>query len=240
MSPPSLARPLALFVALGCASCSTTITRESIRDSGAPAEEVEQAVALFEDAVDLANEFLASDACRTLPHGRYYWGADGSLLFLDGKEVWPIVVQNSFTGNIVTWSGFRAQERDDGFAVGSRPPKDHPAIDNSMFREVRGDWQSVDSVARLILHETTHTWWGHGTVGYWNTVLYYGEVIFTWRTNDHSAERRPHGIDHEFYFWRERARAAAKGDVEMLEGVDRFLEEHYATRQKNCRHGLKG
>jgi hypothetical protein len=44
----------------------------------------------------------------------------------------------------------------------------------------------------VILHETTHVVFRHGTVGFWNGVAYYLEAIFLFRANDHSAERRPH------------------------------------------------
>ena len=170
-------------------ACSTLITPETIRLSGAPEESRGQALDLLEEAVIQANEFLISEHRLSLPPARYERAENGTLEFVTESRRWPVRIRHSFGGDLVVITGFRAQERDDGFVVGSRPPDEHPEIDNSMFRDRDGDWHSAESIARLILHETAHTVHGVGTVGYWSTVCYYAEAIFLLRSSNHSAER---------------------------------------------------
>jgi hypothetical protein len=212
-------------------ACSTPITVRSIAESDAPEESRNHAIALLEEAVDQANAFLASKYRLSLPAGHYEEGEDGFLVFVTAEKRWPMRIYNSFGGELVVAFGFRAQERDDGFVVGSYPPDEYPEIDNSMFRYPDGDWLPADSVAQLILHETAHTINGEGTVGYWNTVKYYAEAIFLFRTNDHSDERIPMDVNFEFRFSHLIEEARAKGDHPMADAYQTSFDKHHQELQ---------
>jgi len=221
----------------GLSSCSTIVTPRAIAESEAPPETRERAGALFEEAVELANRFLRSDQNRSLPAGRYAFGVGGNLVFITEEKIWPNRIRNSLAGDLVVLIGFRAQERDDGFVVGTRPPGEYPEIDHSMFRTLDGDWHSPESVASLLLHETAHTVHGEGTVGYGNTLQYYLEAVFLLRASDHSAERIPKAVDHEFIFHLRIDEARAAGDEEQLSLHLEDFEQHLFQQQGDCRHG---
>mgnify|MGYP006935311467 CR=1 FL=1 len=199
---------------------------QSIAQCDAPEESRNHAIALLEDGVELANDFLASEYRLSLPAGHYEESEDGFLVFVTTNKRWPIRIYKSFGGELVVAFGFRAQERDDGFVVGSYPPDEYPEIDNSMFRYPDGDWLPADSVAQLILHETAHTINGEGTVGYWNTVKYYAEAIFLFRTNDHSDERIPMDVNFEFRFSLLIEESRAKGDDQMAAAYQSSFDKH--------------
>ncbi len=188
----------------------------------------EQALALFGKGLEQANEFLASEHRLSLPVARYELEPDGGLVFVTESKRWPIRIRNSLSGDLVIFFGFRAQERDDGFVVGARPPDEFPAIDNSLFRLPDGEWQTVESVAKLILHETAHTVHGEGTVGYWNTFCYYLEAVFLLRSTNHSAEIIPRAIGKEFLLHRWIQEAEASGNEPMFEAYAKMFEQHRA------------
>jgi len=218
-----------IVVLLG--ACSTLVTPQSIAASGAPPETRLRAVALFEEAVELANTFLASEQRRSLPAGRYEASEDGSLVFITDARRWPIRIYHSFGGDLVVSNGFRAQERDDGFVIGVRPPAEHVETDNSMFRLTSGEWHDAKSIASLILHETAHTVHGEGTVGYWNSLRYYAEAIFLLRSLSHSAERIPQAVSMEFAFHSMIESYRRSGNDMALQLTLENFEERVAARK---------
>jgi hypothetical protein len=228
---------LVAFLSLG--SCATPITTESIRASGAPLEQREKALSLLEEAVFMANDFLGSAECRTLPGGSYESDQLGELSYVTPVGTWATHIENSCGGDLAVWIGFRAQERDDGFVVGSRPPDRFAEIDNSMFRTTDGSWQSAESITRLILHETAHTIHGEGTVGVWNSIAYYAEAIFLLRASYHSAEEIPRAVEEEFMYHRHIEAARAAADEERLQSYLEAFEEHLSAGAEHCAHGRR-
>ena len=238
-SAPMRLPSLLVSLGLSLGACATPITARSIAASEAPREDRERALALLDEAISLANGFLASPECRTLPGGAYVRDGAGELVYVTPVGSWPTRIEKSFGGELVEWFGFRAQERDDGFVVGSRPPDEFPEIDNSMFRTTDGAWHSAESIARLVLHETAHTIHGEGTVGYWNTVLYYAEAIFLLRANYHSAEDIPRAVGEEFGYHRFIEGARLAGDEERALLYLQVFEEHLAEEREHCAHGRR-
>ena len=114
--------------------------------------------------------------------------------------------------------------------------KEHDTIDHSMFRHEGGQWHTPDSIAELILHETAHTYHGEGTVGYWNTLLYYLEVIFLFRTVHHSDERIPRAVSEEFTYSYLMADATARGDHASAEAYRMIFDKHLAEEHEHCSH----
>ncbi len=224
---------LCLSLLLFClASCSTLVTRNTIAACGAPQEMRAHAIGVLDQAVDRANAFLVSEYNLSMPRAHYEMAPDSSLVFVTEEKRWPIRIRKSTSGDLVIWFGFRAQERDDGFVVGSYPPDRFEEIDNSMFRQPDGSWASIDSVASLILHETAHTINGEGTVGYWNTVKYYAEVIFLFRTVNHSDERIPQAVDLEYQLGGLIEGARAGGQKEWEDAYRDGFERHRAQVTK--------
>ena len=78
---------------------------------------------------------------------------------------------------------------------------------------------------------------GEGTVGYGNTLQYYLEAVFLLRASDHSAERIPKAVDHEFIFHLRIDEARAAGDEEQLSLHLEDFEQHLIQQQGDCRHG---
>jgi len=188
---------LALPALLGCASrpiCPATL--------GAIADEEPAAmVALirWNDAVDLANGFLASEHRETLPAGQFDHVHDG-LVFRTGDLELPITVKATSWGTLCNWFGFTAQERSWGFVVGRRGGG-HELVANSLFLDPEGRWYHPADIASLLLHETTHTLYGLGTVSCWAGTKYYLEAIFLLRYRNHSGERLPYATSDEFVRW---------------------------------------
>lgn len=221
-------KSVALLLLLLLQSCSTLISSRAIEASDAPAEDRRKALELYRDGLELANAFLASEDCLSLPQGQFEETTDGSLAFVTPERGWPIRIRHSFGGDLVVSTGYRAQEREDGFVVGVRPPARHLETDNSMFRYSDGDWVDAESVARLILHETAHTVHGVGTVGVWNTLAYYAEAIFLLRSAKHSAETLPRATSYEFMLHRFMEEARESEDREELDFFEQALSEHAA------------
>lgn len=224
-----------LGLAAGCVD--VTVTPRAIREIAAPdvpTADRDAAIALWEEAVALANEFLASDWRRTLPDGRYLLDPDAGMRFVAGERAWPIVVRCTTWGDLCVACGFAAQERADGFVVGRCAPDRDRRIDHSLFRFADGTPLAAIDVAGLILHETTHTVWREGTVGFWNGVAYYLEAIFLLRAEHHSDERRPHATDHEFGWF-----AAARHvlDPTACAALRAHAAAHLALEDADCEHG---
>jgi len=179
------------------------------------------------------NEFLASDWRRTLPAGRFELDDESGMRFVTAAGTWPISVHCNWYGDLCVATGFAAQEREYGFVVGEVDPERGRAIDNTLLCMSSGERMEPLDVAELILHETTHVVWREGTVGFWNGVAYYLEAIFLFRTNDHSAERRPHATGEEFLWWH----MSRDGDELMRTTIREFFEQHLREDHPLCEHG---
>jgi len=228
----------ALLPALALSACANVaITPAAILrldDAVVPAEERRARLATWREAVAIANGFLASEWRRTLPAGRFELDDELGMSFVTEHGTWPIEVRCTTWGDLCVATGFAAQERERGFVVGETGEERDRLVDNSLFESGTGWIRPASSIADLILHETTHTVWREGTVGFWNGVAYYLEAIFLLRAQHHSDERLPHGTDHEFAWWlvaRDEPEAAAHP------GFQQYVADHYATPQEHCRHG---
>lgn len=211
------------------------VTPAGIRGAPVLAAERDAILATWARAIDLANDFLASDFRRTLPEGRYTLDEASGMTFHATDADWPIAVRCTTWGDVCTTSGFAAQERSWGFVVGQRAPRRDRRTDNSLFRDAMGNLLPASVVAELVLHETTHTVHHEGTVGFWQGVAYYLEAIFLFRYAGHSAERHANGTSEEFRFFF-RGRAGSDEDRARLRAV---LDAHQAEAdRKACLHGL--
>lgn len=179
------------------ASCGTMITPAAIEESEAIDPEIKSSYLLrWREAVDLANQFLASNRRKTLPFGHYTFDKEG-MHFVTDEQTWPVEVWNTTWGDLVVCFGFAAQEREFGFVVGTRG-EGSDLIANSFFLDPNGQLRRDWRMAKLILHETTHMVFREGTVGFWNGLWYYLEAIFTLSSSNHSAEDLPKKTDREF------------------------------------------
>ena len=202
------------------------------------------ALARWQEAVGLMNEFLASSWRLTLPQGRFELDAGGMTFFADDGRSLPISVASTWWGDLVVASGFRAQEGEDGFCVGEIGAPDgeaaaalpDPLLDNTFFRYADGDWHDAASLAELTLHETTHVWYRTGTIGPWNTIGYYVVAVVTFSASTHSAEDRPRATSEEFAWFR-LARTTA---TEYLHVIEQARDEHLAAERPHCEHGPFG
>jgi hypothetical protein len=228
----------ALALLLLCSCANVAITPAAIvrldDDSTVPADERRARVATWRAAVAVANGFLASEWRRTLPAGRYELDDANGMTFVTAHGTWPIEVRCTTWGDLCVATGFAAQERERGFVVGESGEERDRLVDNSLFVGSSGWIRPADAVAELILHETTHTVWREGTVGFWNGVAYYLEAIFLLRSNDHSDENRPHATGEEFaWYLIARDEPAVAAHPSFLQAV----ADHYAQPQEHCEHG---
>ncbi len=222
-----------LSLAAGLGACrSIPVTPVAIETCSAAPEEKERALRRWREAVDLANEFLASPFRRTLPAARYDLGPDG-MRFVAGDRAWPIEVRSTTWGDLVLWAGFQAQEREYGFCVGECLPEEEPLLDHSFFRTSDGGLLEPDSIADLILHETAHVVAREGTIGFWNSLAFYAEAVFLFRSTTHSDEDIPHAVSEEFAFFR----TGPGGSAERRDAALSMLEGHLGTGGPHCRHG---
>jgi hypothetical protein len=234
----SRARRLALgpivAAALAAASCGTVeITPQEIARADAPEPVRSGSIETWRDAVVVMNDFLASDFRRTLPPGRFELDDAAGMRFVTDLGTWPIAVRCNWWGDLCLATGFTAQEREYGFVVGETDPERDRRVDNSFFCHDDASRKDARTVAHLTLHETTHVVWRRGTVGFWNGVAYYLEAIFLFRTNDHSAERRPRATGEEFAMY-----CMALDGPEMAATVARELvESHVREPRRLCEHG---
>lgn len=225
-----LAATLAVFF---CAACTAVVTPEGIARAGIPQEVRDESLKTWRAAIAAMNEFLASDFRRTLPPGRFELDERDGMRFVTGQGTWPIEVHCNWWGDLCLFTGFTAQEREYGFVVGEVDPERDRLVDNSFFSYNDASRKEARTVAELILHETTHVVWRQGTVGFWNGFAYYLEAIFLFRTNDHSAERRPHATGEEFWMY-----CMALDGPEPAGKIARdLIESHVRDKPRLCEHG---
>lgn len=224
---------------LACSCRSLEITPSALREPGGREADRAAAIVRWQEAVDLANAFLVSPYRRTLPPGRFDLTERGMAFVLDGSgRAWPIGVFSSTWGDLVVWTGFQAQEDEDGFVVGGTPgpagaPPD-PLLDHTWFRYRSGDEElPVPTMARLLLHETTHVVYRHGTVGAWPTVRFYVVAVATLSSAKHPDEDRPRATNEEFAWFQ----VAAGTPEEYRHVIDEQMAEHLATPRPHCEHG---
>lgn len=115
--------PLALVLALAGGCASVRVTPAGIRAAPVEAAEREAVLGRWERAIELANDFLASNFRRTLPEGHYTLDEARGMTFHATDTAWPIAVRCTTWGDVCTTSGFAAQERSWGFVVGQRAPR---------------------------------------------------------------------------------------------------------------------
>lgn len=223
----------ALALTLAAAACTTVITPEGIAGAKAPQEARDDALATWRAAIPLVNGFLASDFRHTLPPGRFELDDRTGMRFVTDEGAWPIEVHSNWWGDLCLFCGFAAQEREYGFVVGEADPERDRSVDNSFFCFGDSTRKGARYVAELILHETTHVVWRRGTVGFWNGFAYYLEAIFLFRTNDHSAERRPHATGEEFWAYL----LAQDGPEEAAQSAREYVESHLRAPTRLCQHG---
>jgi hypothetical protein len=237
-SSPRLAEVVILvLISAGLSSCAgVLITPRTVRESKGPEEDKEAAVAAWQEAVRLANEFLASPYRHTLPSGSFSLDDEG-MHFVTPRGRWPIEVWWTPWGDFVLWTGGAAQEASYGFVVGKRPtPGRNPdrVLDNSFFRNGTGGLVQPWSMALMILHETTHIVYGVGTVGFWSSAVNYLEMIFLFRTSTNSAERRPRATGEEFMYFKF---AKDAGDEPERRIAEDGFRKHMEKGGANCEHG---
>ena len=175
-------------------------------------EEKAAVLKTWKDAVWIANRFLASEHRRTLPEGKLILEENG-MVFVTGVGSLPIRVRCSPMGDLLLPFNMIAQERSDGFVVGSVPPHRDREVDNTLFKRLSGGPLPDYEMADLILHELTHVYFKQGTVSFPKTLRYYGEAIFLFRYRSHSMEKLSFRTDDEFY-------AFVKAQVEKQHGRD--------------------
>ena len=227
------ARAAAASLALAAAGCTAVLTPTEIARAKAPQGVRDQSLETWRAAVAVMNDFLASDYRRTLPPGRFELDERDGMRFVTDLGTWPIEVHCNGWGDLCLLTGFAAQEREYGFVVGESEPERDRLVDNSFFSYDDGARKEARTVAELILHETTHVVWRRGTVGFWNGFAYYMEAIFLFRTNDHSAERRPHATGEEFWMY-----CIARDGPEPAVKIARdLIDSHVRDKPRLCEHG---
>ncbi len=233
----SLGRYIAgVAASLLLASCSSvTLSPAAIATADVPEDERRDVVTDWREAVVIANEFLASEWRWTLPPGHYELDDQIGMTFVGEQGCWPIAVRCTTWGDLCVAIGFSAQEREDGFVVGEAGKERDRLVDNSLFVFPDSGWgMPPHEIADLILHETTHTVWREGTIGFWNGVSYYLETLFLFRYSNHSDERRPNGTDEEFgWFWLTKSQPEYAHDAAFAE----YVKAHRASEHDTCRHG---
>jgi hypothetical protein len=190
-----IAALLVLVVLSGCASVQ--VTPASISGIRGRDEERAEALKTWLEAVWISNEFLASEYRKTLPQGTITLEEDGMAFVSDGARS-PIRIKCSTAGDLLVPFKMMAQERSDGFVVGSLPPHQHREIDNTLFKHFSGSKNMNHHLAGLILHELAHIHFRLGTVSVPKTMLYYCEAIFLFRYRSHSMEIIPFRVSREF------------------------------------------
>jgi len=205
---------------LGLAACSSVpITPAALRAHQAENPRSQRALVLWDEALVLANDFLASDERKTLPPGRFELGDDG-MRFVTADRTLPIEVCVTAWGGIGVAFGFDGQERSWGFVVGRIGRWDgDPLLDNSFFLDRGSDWRHPALVASLILHETTHVVYDLGTVSFWKGLAYYLEALFLFRYYNHSDERLPYATSEEFRRWLTATAVFHAGQAHVSRGL---------------------
>lgn len=223
---------LPLLLLAGCSS--TVITPASVRHAATTPDESAALIARWEAAVVIANAFLESPFRRTLPAGRFTVADDGMSFASASGDRWPMIVRYDAIGQACVNLGFVAQERRDGFAIGHAPPRRNVVTDNTFFRTRAGAAQSPESMAALLLHESTHVVLRDGTVTIPKAIAYYSEAVFLLRSRTLTAERRPYATSEEFNRF---VQAHGTDEATQATFVQAF-ETHLARgHTKFCRHG---
>lgn len=187
---------LGLIITLsGCTS--VLVTPKAVSHIEGRSVEKAEVLKRWDEAVRICNDFLASDFRKTLPEGRMVL-EEGGMTFVTADARLPIRIRCCVAGDLLIPFKMIAQERSDGFVVGSLPPRQNREIDNSLFKELSGSWQANHQIAGVILHEVTHTHLKTGTVSFSKTVKYYAESIFLFRYRSHSMEILPYRTSSEF------------------------------------------
>jgi hypothetical protein len=159
----------------------------------AAAGDGDRALTTWNDAVRIANEFLASPFNLSLPAGKIELDETEGMSFTTAAGSWPVRVHCSTFGDLVGWAGGQAASLRSGFVVGKTRCEDsmrepERAVDNSLFAFKDGRQRAVWEVAKTILHETAHLVHGRG---FWKNCGYLIELLCLWRTAYNSIEDRP-------------------------------------------------
>jgi len=195
---PSRSVPLAclaieLWLAAGCAC--VRVTPETIRASRAPPELKAQTEATWREAVEILNDFLASPYNLSLPNGRYHLDDKAGLSFVTEKGAMPVAVTCSWLGDLIYLLGGQAASLSRGFVVArTHGVSGDRSVDNTLFQLMDGERKPAHKVASTTIHETSHLVHGRG---FWKNVGYALELLFLFRTNKNSAEKRPQATSVE-------------------------------------------
>ena len=197
---PTVARRIAPLLLL-LAGCATVITPAAVREADWPEEARSEILRRWQAAVDTANEFLASDANRSLPQGlRLTLDEQSGMRFQDAAHRdRPLRVANTWWGDLCVSMGFAAQERSWGFVVGDRG-EGPQVVAHSFFYTTFG-MKSIPYMAELILHEMAHVVHHTGTVDPFQAFGYYLLAIAHGGSPSHPAERAPYATSSEFLNW---------------------------------------
>jgi hypothetical protein len=216
------------------AGCSTVlVTPAAMRAADVPPEARAHAVATLHDAFARCNEFMASPFRHTLPPGTFVLDDARGLSFNSPSGIWPLEIRVTGWGDFFTSLGLCAQEGEGGFTVGSAQPDRDPLVDNTLLRDLNGFEMSPDTVADLILHETTHVVCDEGAIGFWKSAAYYLEAIFCLRVaRTHSDEHRAYSTGEEYHAFIQ----AVGADERLQAWLLAELEKHIATADDDCRH----
>ncbi len=160
-------------------------------------------------AVELANRFVDSDANRYFPQGRRFrFTADGKLFVdVEGGEGFRMRIRVGPMATVLSEMGYSAQEEVDGFSVGGLKDAHNRPIDvsiaNTFFFALDGRWRTVDRIAALLLHETTHTLQvrAQGQVSYWLEYNLRAAVLFQGGEEGNELEKVAYRVETEFWRW---------------------------------------
>ena len=217
------------------AACSVVpITPAAMRQADVPPEDSARAVQTLTDAVATCNDFMASPFRHALPPGRFVLDDAQGLRFEGAAGTWPIEIRCTDWGDFVLSFGFQAQEGEGGFTVGEVEPERDRLIDNSLLRDSHGWEMSSDTVADLILHETTHVVSNEGAIGFWKSFSYYTETVFLFRYDrSHSDERREYSTDEEFHAFIQSVGRGEAATARLLAELDAHIAQ---ATDDTCHH----
>ena len=206
---------------LGSGCTSVPVTPAALRAAAPSDAGSSNALVRWQQAVGYCNEFLSSTNRKTLPEGTVKL-TDYGMEFVTSNRVQPARIRCTSWGDVLVRFGFSAQERSDGFVVGSEPPGKSRLTDNSFFRNGDGSVMSSPGMAELALHEMTHTYYHCGTVSFGKGVMYYLEAVFLFHYRNHSMERLPFQTSREFAeFYRSKVMSYLKEHPEVMERLRR-------------------